>query len=186
MEGIDVTEDEEITQLHDYYNNHIHINNLLNEYWNCDRSRVAISICSKISRSSLCQSLQRLLNKKNEEGDLDCEEESRTLMLLQLQSYCTDSLDELDLIKQVRSNDWYPVTVSSSISTFISALCTVLYCIVSYCTILHWIVLYCTVLYTVLYCILLCTVVSLLRVVWLNAHSPSIESYRVKRELFTV
>lgn len=51
----------------------------------------------------LHQSLQRLLNKKNEEGDLDCEEESRSLMILQLQSYCTDSLDELDLIKQARA-----------------------------------------------------------------------------------
>ena len=48
------------------------------------------------------QSLQRLLNKKNEDGDLDLEEETRQLMILQLQSYARDSIGEIDMIKQVR------------------------------------------------------------------------------------
>ena len=42
-----------------------------------------------------------LLNRKNAEGDLDCEEETRALMLLQLQCYARDAASEIDLIKQV-------------------------------------------------------------------------------------
>ena len=42
-----------------------------------------------------------LLNKKNRDGDLDCEEETRSLMLLQLQCYGRDAVDEMDLIEQV-------------------------------------------------------------------------------------
>jgi hypothetical protein len=42
-----------------------------------------------------------LLNKKNRDGDIDCEEETRSLMLLQLQSYGRDAVDEMDLIDQV-------------------------------------------------------------------------------------
>ena len=42
-----------------------------------------------------------LLSKKGRDGDLDCEEETRSLLLLQLQSYGRDSVDEMDLIQQV-------------------------------------------------------------------------------------
>ena len=42
-----------------------------------------------------------LLNKKIRDGDLDCDEETRSLMLLQLQSYGRDAVDEMDLIEQV-------------------------------------------------------------------------------------
>ena len=46
-----------------------------------------------------------LLNKKGRDGDLDCEEETRSLLLLQLQSYGRDSVDEMDLIQQVLERD---------------------------------------------------------------------------------
>jgi hypothetical protein len=45
-----------------------------------------------------------LLNKKNRDGDIDCEEETRSLMLLQLQSYGRDAVDEMDLIEQVHTH----------------------------------------------------------------------------------
>ena len=47
------------------------------------------------------QSIQRLLLKKNAEGDLDCEEDTRQLTILQLQSYARDAVEELDMIKEV-------------------------------------------------------------------------------------
>jgi hypothetical protein len=52
---------------------------------------------------------------------MDCEEESRSLMVLQLQSYCTDSLDELDLIKQVTD------VLSLPLHLYIVLYCTVPY-----------------------------------------------------------
>eukprot|EP00596_Hydrurales_sp_CCMP1899_P008865 CAMPEP_0119036962 /NCGR_PEP_ID=MMETSP1177-20130426/5011_1 /TAXON_ID=2985 /ORGANISM="Ochromonas sp, Strain CCMP1899" /LENGTH=356 /DNA_ID=CAMNT_0006997549 /DNA_START=148 /DNA_END=1215 /DNA_ORIENTATION=- len=46
------------------------------------------------------QLLQRLLEKKTSEEDLDNEDETRGLMVLQLQCYARDAIDELDVIKQ--------------------------------------------------------------------------------------
>ena len=60
-----------------------------------------IVFCLLTNDFIMYQSIQRLLLKKNTEGDLDCEEDTRQLTILQLQSYARDAVEELDMIKEV-------------------------------------------------------------------------------------